>query len=709
MIKKLFRSKFSLLFALLISITAIFSTPVTSFTHNVEAEKQSISTMTPTPTPPPIGEIEKTQSFSAFPILSEPVVTSQAVGEETLEALSTSTDLLQNGSFELGLRPPDFPGYLTLKPGDTSINNWTVISSSVSGGGGGGIDYYGIGWRSSDGSRSLDLNGTPGVGGIYQDFTTTPGLKYVVSFDMAGHPSGLLQKMKVSAIALGNPTDSPTQEAEFFFLSGTDPNNLGWQRKTWEFTAETPQTRLQFESYQTFYRFGGPALDNVVAVASITCQVSPSGLNSCDPKLQKGDILLLHATNPLSVAEAHFFSGYWSHAGIYNGDGTITEAYPYYPNGTPFNEGVLIDTPGVIVNPVAQSVFWNNDVDDWAILRVNSLTEAQKQNAIVYAKDKSDGNHLYNYEFWDKLTEAKFYCSQLVWRAFEKQGVNLDSNISALSLFTKNWLILPLNVLIGENLIKDVVPPDDIYFSPNVTKVMERPGLQNSIRRWVFRLLSPAKLLVTDPYGRQTGYDSATNSTVQEIHGSLYSGFDTEPQVISIREMGAGIWKFQVVGTGTGSYTFLAESVDRDTHTIIPAAGTIKSDDIANYELSISGDGSQPILTQIIDIEIKPGSNPAPINLKSNGVMPVAILSNNVFDATTIDPSSVKFGPNGVMEIHKTGHLEDVNSDGKVDMVLHFNTQGTGIKSNDTKACLTGKTRTGINIQGCDDIRIVGN
>jgi choice-of-anchor C domain-containing protein len=164
--------------------------------------------------------------------------------------------LLSNGSFESG---PDPGLFLPLNPGDTSINNWTVISSSVPGGGGGGIDYLGTGWRSSHGSRSLDLNGTPGVGGVYQDFTTTPGLKYIVSFDMAGHPSGLLQTMRVSAAG---------QSQNFTFQSGIDQNNLGWQMRTWEFTARTSKTRIQFESWQIGYRYGGPALDNVDVTAA---------------------------------------------------------------------------------------------------------------------------------------------------------------------------------------------------------------------------------------------------------------------------------------------------------------------------------------------------------------------------------------------------------------------------------------------------------
>ena len=115
----------------------------------------------------------------------------------------------------------------------------------------GGIDYYGTGWVSEDGNRSLDLNGTPGVGGIQQTFATTLGQTYEVSFYMAGHPSGLLQTMEVSAAG---------QHKDFTFQSGKDQNHLGWQKDTWDFTANASQTTLQFYSLQTGYPYGGPAL-----------------------------------------------------------------------------------------------------------------------------------------------------------------------------------------------------------------------------------------------------------------------------------------------------------------------------------------------------------------------------------------------------------------------------------------------------------------
>ena len=105
-----------------------------------------------------------------------------------------------------------------------------------------------------------------------------------------------------------------------------------------------------------------------------------------------------------------------------------------------------------------------------------------------------------------------------------------------------------------------------------------------------------------------------------------------------------------------------------------------------------------------VEIDIKPGSDENPINLKSKGVITVAILTTDDFDATAVDPMSVEFGPGGATECHERGHIEDVDEDGDLDMVLHFRTQETGIEWDDTEAYLTGYAMDGTAIEGLDVI-----
>jgi hypothetical protein len=112
--------------------------------------------------------------------------------------------------------------------------------------------------------------------------------------------------------------------------------------------------------------------------------------------------------------------------------------------------------------------------------------------------------------------------------------------------------------------------------------------------------------------------------------------------------------------------------------------------------------------TTSVNIDIQPGSFPNSLNPRSQGVIPVAILTTDTFDAVTVDPLSVEFGPKGAMETHGQGHIEDVNGDGHLDLVLHFNTQDTGIQCGQASAALTGETFAGQLIQGSDSIQTVG-
>jgi hypothetical protein len=112
--------------------------------------------------------------------------------------------------------------------------------------------------------------------------------------------------------------------------------------------------------------------------------------------------------------------------------------------------------------------------------------------------------------------------------------------------------------------------------------------------------------------------------------------------------------------------------------------------------------------TVMVVIDIKPSSALNSINPRSQGSIPVAILTTETFDATTVDASSVLFGVLGMEASPTHAALEDVNGDGRTDMILHFKTQETELQCGDTSSVLTGLTFDGQVIEGEDAVRTVG-
>jgi hypothetical protein len=131
-------------------------------------------------------------------------------------------------------------------------------------------------------------------------------------------------------------------------------------------------------------------------------------------------------------------------------------------------------------------------------------------------------------------------------------------------------------------------------------------------------------------------------------------------------------------------------------------------------------EGSQAITFAVtvtrlpVFIDIKPGSDDNPINLKSKGVIPVAIISTPVagvgfqpYAAQDTNPMTLQFGPAGATIVHDPGHPEDVNGDGLMDLVIHFRTQMSGLEDGSTAAVLLGETADGRFIESFDLVRIL--
>jgi hypothetical protein len=71
-----------------------------------------------------------------------------------------------------------------------------------------------------------------------------------------------------------------------------------------------------------------------------------------------------------------------------------------------------------------------------------------------------------------------------------------------------------------------------------------------------------------------------------------------------------------------------------------PANGLVGTGNGDAFDLDAVCAGPCEVLE--VPVDIKPTSCPNPLNLKSKGVLPVAILGNETFDATQVDPASVR-------------------------------------------------------------------
>jgi len=141
-------------------------------------------------------------------------------------------------------------------------------------------------------------------------------------------------------------------------------------------------------------------------------------------------------------------------------------------------------------------------------------------------------------------------------------------------------------------------------------------------------------------------------------------------------------------------------------------AGMLAGKTYLNIHSQMFGGGEiRGFLVEPVDISIKPGGEgPVPINPKSHGKTPVAILSTPTFNAlSSVDATSLTFGRTGQeqsLDFCNTGG-EDVNGDGLPDLVCHFDTQATGFQKGDTLGILMGKTFQGTPIVGQEGIVIV--
>lgn len=112
--------------------------------------------------------------------------------------------------------------------------------------------------------------------------------------------------------------------------------------------------------------------------------------------------------------------------------------------------------------------------------------------------------------------------------------------------------------------------------------------------------------------------------------------------------------------------------------------------------------------TMKVSIDVKPGDTPTTLERNREGMVPVAILSTAEFDATTVDPGSVRIGPTGTEAEPVRSMQSDANQDKRTDLMVLVRVQDLKLSCEDKVIRLTGKTASGVAIEGSEAITVTG-
>lgn len=151
--------------------------------------------------------------------------------------------IIINGGFEDG----PYPGSFTEVGTGGTIGAWTVTSGSV--------DHIGSYWMAGEGGRSIDLSGR-GAGTISQILSTVAGSSYLVDFLLSVNPGGYTTSDILEVAAGAAPAMRYT-----FNGAPNSVTDMGWERRSYVFTATDATTALSFRSLN--FSNAGPALDDV--------------------------------------------------------------------------------------------------------------------------------------------------------------------------------------------------------------------------------------------------------------------------------------------------------------------------------------------------------------------------------------------------------------------------------------------------------------
>lgn len=202
-----------------------------------------------------------------------------------------------------------------------------------------------------------------------------------------------------------------------------------------------------------------------------------------------------------------------------------------------------------------------------------------------------------------------------------------------------------------------------------------------------------------------TVYDLATQRQTTTVAGTFTPGDGAVHEVVVRVDLTADRFELEV----DGALIHMSDFGGQLDLTLMRTAGTRAAvDDI------IVQSGEEEVVIDAT-VSVRPGSGePAPINLRSRGLLPVAVLGTDDVHASDVDLDTLTLSDGGEGEevAPRRSRVEDIDGDGVDDVLMHFATGdlvAAGVLATTTASVtVRGTVRDGTALRGSDTVRVVG-
>ncbi len=188
-----------------------------------------------------------------------------------------------------------------------------------------------------------------------------------------------------------------------------------------------------------------------------------------------------------------------------------------------------------------------------------------------------------------------------------------------------------------------------------------------------------------------------------------YIGFSTH--LAGIKPDGSAVdlnvgWTWRTTYNGTaGGVSVTKNFTPFDPSTTATGGITVTgTQTTTDYQYQGLGVDSVTPDAQSVSLKLRPWSQQPPVIMPTDrGSLSAVVESTPTFDAATIDPSTVVFGPAGAHPLYggPIYPLDPTTAGGHQDEIFYFDLRDVGLQPGDTQLCLTGQTTSHQYVQGC--------